>query len=77
MVSAFGDAGWQFVSPLQAFDDALYQQQPDTLPAGESLVWALAKAQGLPGLRYPAEDAQYEKPILQAQGLLPATPAGP
>ena len=77
LVSAFGDAGWQFVSPLQALDDALYQQQPDTLPAGESLVWALAKAQGLPGLRYPAEDAQYEKPILQAQGLLPATQAGP
>lgn len=77
LIHAFHAAGWQFVPPLQAFDDALYQQQPDTLPAGESLVWALAKAQGLPGLRYPAEDAQYEKPLLQAQGLLPATQAGP
>lgn len=77
LTHAFQAAGWQFVSPLQAFDDALYQQQPDILPAGESLVWALAKAQGLPGLRYPAEDAQYEKPLLQAQGLLPATQAGP
>ena len=77
LIHAFQAAGWQFVPPLQAFDDALYQQQPDILPAGESLVWALAKAQGLPGLRYPAEDAQYEKPLLQAQGLLPATQAGP
>ena len=71
LVSAFQESGWQFVSPLQAFDDPLYQQQPDILPAGESIVWSLAKAQGLPGLRYPAEDAQYEQPALQAQGLVP------
>jgi hypothetical protein len=38
--------------------------RPDILPAGESILWALAKQKGVPGLRYPAEDDVYEKPIL-------------
>ncbi|MEG1201583.1 MAG: polysaccharide deacetylase family protein [Comamonas sp.] len=66
--------GWQIASASQAFADPLYREQPNTLPAGESVVWALAKAQGLPNLRYPAEDARYEAPLLRDAGLLPTTP---
>lgn len=71
LVQAFRARGWNFIAPLQAFQDPLYTVPPDSLPAGESVVWAHAKLQQLPGLRYPAEDAVYEKPLLEAQGLLP------
>lgn len=71
LVKAFRSRGWSFVSPAAAFADSMYAEQPDVLPAGESIVWALAKASGVKELRYPAEDGVYEEPALQAQGLLP------
>ena len=61
VVAAFRDAGWEFVSPERAYRDPLYALTPQNEPAGESIVWALAKEQGLPGLRYPAEDSRYEQ----------------
>lgn len=71
IADAFRARGWMFVSPAEAFADPLYRATPNTLPAGESVVWALAKEAGEPALRYPAEDAIYEEPPLRAQGLLP------
>jgi peptidoglycan-N-acetylglucosamine deacetylase len=71
VVSAFRKQGWKVVSPQDAFGDALYATQPDVLPAGESIVWSLAKAVGVHGLRYPAEDSVYEAPRLKALGLIP------
>lgn len=71
VIAAFQAKGWVFVPPKDAFDDALYAAQPETLPAGESIVWALAKASGAAGLRYPAEDSVYEEPKLRAAALLP------
>lgn len=73
VIQAFEQRGWEFVSPLKAFEDPLYVVPMDTLPAGESIVWANAKAKGMEALRYPAEDSVYEKPSLQVQGLLPAS----
>ena len=63
--------GWQFVDAEHAFDDEVFRMQPDTVPAGESLIWALAKATGRYDsvLRYPGEDDVYEKPKLDAWGL--------
>ena len=42
-----------------------------TVPAGESLIWALAKETGRfnEQLRYPGEDEEYEKPKLDELGL--------
>ncbi|GAB2473918.1 hypothetical protein GCM10027082_26610 [Comamonas humi] len=71
VIAAFRARGWTFVSPKAAFDDPLYAAQPSTLPAGESVIWALAKEKGIDGLRYPAEDSVYETPKLRAQDLLP------
>ena len=41
------------------------------LPAGESLIWALAKESNKfdRSLRYPGEDGDYEKPKMDALGL--------
>jgi hypothetical protein len=55
----------------EAFADPVFRRQPDTVPAGESLIWALAKESGKfeTRLRYPGEDDVYEKPLLDQLGL--------
>lgn len=69
LIAMFRAKGWRVVDAKEAFDQPLLQTRPDVLPAGESLLWSLAKAAGLPGLRYPAEDGAYEKPLLDAFGF--------
>lgn len=71
VIAALAAHGWTILSADTAFQDPLYAQAPDTLPAGESIIWARAKASNLPGLRYPAEDSVYEEPLLRDAGLLP------
>jgi hypothetical protein len=41
------------------------------LPAGESIVWSLAKEKGViaKSLRYPAEDGEYENARMNKLGL--------
>jgi len=68
VLARFREAGWTIVSPLEAFRDPLYSRAPATLPAGESIVWGLARQADRPGLRYPAENDVYEKPALDALG---------
>jgi peptidoglycan-N-acetylglucosamine deacetylase len=71
VIEGFRNKGWHFVAARTALEDPLYRMQPDMLPAGESIIWALAKQRGTEGLRYPAEDAAYERPLLQRQGIPP------
>jgi len=46
------------------FLDAEPTMRPNIPPAGENILWALAKQKGIPGLPYPGEDGIYEKSIL-------------
>jgi len=71
VMDMFRTRGWQLVDVERAFQDEVFARQPDTVPAGESLVWALAKETGRydSKLRYPGEDDVYEKPILDKLGL--------
>lgn len=69
VIAMFRARGWTVVDARAAFEDPRFRLEPDVLPAGESLLWSLAKQKGLPGLRYPAEDDVYEKPLLDARGL--------
>jgi peptidoglycan-N-acetylglucosamine deacetylase len=71
VMNAFVGAGWQWIDASLAFEDPVFRSQPQTLPAGESLVWALAKETGRfeDRLRYPGEDDVYEKPKMDALGL--------
>lgn len=64
VIQMFRAKGWTITSPEAAFGDPIYQEQPKVLPAGEGLLWSLAKAKGVKGLRYPAEDGAYEKAML-------------
>ncbi len=63
--------GFSVIGAGEAFADPLYARRPATLPAGESLIWALAKETGRfeERLRYPGEDAPYEAPAMDARGL--------
>ena len=69
VIAMFRTAGWEIIDPAEAYEDAVYAKQPEVLPAGESIVWSLAKQAGIPNLRYPAEDGVYEEPKLDALGL--------
>lgn len=59
----FKKNGWELINASDAFNDEVFSQQPDILPAGESLVWAMAKETGMyeSMLRYPGEDSEYEE----------------
>jgi peptidoglycan/xylan/chitin deacetylase (PgdA/CDA1 family) len=69
VIELFRQRGWRIVAPEQAYADSLYRRQIDSLPAGESVIWAVAKHSHRPGLRYPTEDSSYEKPKLDKLGL--------
>ena len=71
VMTAFESAGWQWIDASLAFEDEVFRRQPQTLPAGESLVWALAKETGRfdSRLRYPGEDGDYEMPKMDALHL--------
>ena len=67
----FQDKGWRLIDAAHAFTDPVFSAAPDILPAGESIIWALAKESGKfnPILRYPGEDDSYEKPKMDKLGL--------
>lgn len=69
IIGMFRSRGWIIVPPAEAYQDPLYAEKPRVLPAGESILWSLAKQAGMPDLRYPAEDDVYEKPILDRLGF--------
>ncbi|MBA4144431.1 MAG: polysaccharide deacetylase, partial [Cytophaga sp.] len=71
LIKHFKDNGWEVTDADQAYEDAIYTETPNTIPAGESLIWALARMSGRfeKVLRYPAEDGEYEKPWMDKLGL--------
>jgi hypothetical protein len=71
LIKMFKEKGWEVINASEAYKDEIYQRAPQTLPAGESLIWALAKETGKyePQLRYPAEDSKYEEKKMDQLGL--------
>jgi peptidoglycan-N-acetylglucosamine deacetylase len=68
VMAAFEGAGWQWIDASLAFEDPAFQSQPKIVPAGESVVWALAKESGRfqDRLRYPGEDGECERAKMDA-----------
>ncbi len=66
LISFFKVQGWELVNASDAYSDEVFRLQPDVLPAGESLVWEMAKETGKYEalLRYPGEDGVYEEESL-------------
>jgi len=71
MIAGLRQDGWKWIDAAEAFQDPVFGREPKIVPAGESLVWALAKETGRfeDRLRYPGEDGDYEKPRMDALGL--------
>jgi len=71
VLQMFRSKGWDVADAARVFEDAVFSRAPRTVPAGESLIWALAKEDGryAAELRYPGESDEYEKPILDRLGL--------
>jgi peptidoglycan-N-acetylglucosamine deacetylase len=63
LIQHFRKMGWEIITPEEAYKDPIYNETPNILPAGESIIWAKAKESGKfeNKLRYPAEDGRYEK----------------
>jgi peptidoglycan/xylan/chitin deacetylase (PgdA/CDA1 family) len=71
LIKMFKAKGWNTVNATDAYTDAIYTATPSVVPAGESLIWSLAKENGSYEsiLRYPAEDSRYEEGKMNALGL--------
>lgn len=71
LIQYFKEKGWEVIDAHVAYKDKIYNELPNNIPAGESLIWTLARQSGRfeKVLRYPAEDGGYEKPFMDKLGL--------
>jgi peptidoglycan-N-acetylglucosamine deacetylase len=71
VLAMFEDQGWELIPAQTAYRDHVFSVAPRNVPAGESLIWAMAKESGkFEGkLRYPGESDEYEKDNLDRLGL--------
>jgi len=63
LMEAFENKGWELIDAAEAFNDPIFEMIPDIVPAGESIIWGLARESGKfdDVIRYPAEDSPYEE----------------
>jgi len=71
LITMFKEKGWVIIDAEDAYRDKIFTKQPTNIPAGEGLIWALARASGNFDelLRYPAEDSRYEQDEMDRLGL--------
>ncbi len=71
LIQMFQEKKWETINISDAYNNSVYSELPEILPAGESIVWALAKQTGKfdNELRYPGEDSEYEKDKMDKLGL--------
>ncbi|HET9477919.1 MAG TPA: polysaccharide deacetylase family protein, partial [Pyrinomonadaceae bacterium] len=70
-IAMFKSKGWQPIDAEAAFTDPVFESKPNVIPAGESIIWSLAKEKGTlaKSLRYPPEDSEYEAARMKKLGL--------
>jgi peptidoglycan/xylan/chitin deacetylase (PgdA/CDA1 family) len=71
LMDAFEKEGWGLIDAKDAFTDPIFEMIPDIVPAGESIIWGLARESGKfdDVIRYPAEDSPYEEEKMNKLGL--------
>jgi peptidoglycan-N-acetylglucosamine deacetylase len=71
LIAMFKSKGWQPIDAEEAFSDPVFTSKPKVLPAGESLIWSLAKEKGIlaKSARYPAEDGDDVAARMKQLGL--------
>lgn len=71
LLDMFKSKGWKLIDAADAFKDPVFFAEPKIVPAGESIIWAMAKETGKFNkvLRYPGEDSEYENAKMDKLGL--------
>jgi hypothetical protein len=71
LIQMFKSKDWEWVDAEKALADPMFSKKPNILPAGQSIVWALAKENGTIPMsqRYPAEDGDVELARIKKAGL--------
>jgi len=71
LLSMFEKKGWKIISAEAAINDSVFKSTPKIVPAGESILWGIAKETGRFNeiLRYPGEDGDYEENEMNNLGL--------
>jgi peptidoglycan-N-acetylglucosamine deacetylase len=71
LLDMFKSKGWKLIDAVDAFKDPVFSAEPKIVPAGESIIWAIAKESGKfdSELRYPGEDSEYEDAKMDKLGL--------
>ncbi|MCB0419057.1 MAG: polysaccharide deacetylase family protein, partial [Bdellovibrionales bacterium] len=69
LLAMFKAKGWTLIDASVAFQDPVFGIQTEVLPAGESILWSIAKANGDGSLRRPGEDSAYEKEAMDQKQL--------
>lgn len=71
LIAMFMKKNWMPIDAELAYNDKVFTAQPNVLPAGESIIWSLAKENSAiaKSLRYPAEDSRYEAARMKKLGL--------
>ena len=71
LIQMFKDKGWKWIDAEKAFADPVFSKRPNVLPAGQSIVWAVAKENGTIPMsqRFPAEDGEIELARIKKAGL--------
>lgn len=71
LIEMFKSKDWTPIDAQDAYEDGVFRATPVVLPAGQSLLWSLARETGRfdDVLRYPGEDGTYEAPKMDARGL--------
>jgi hypothetical protein len=71
LLDMFKKKGWKLIDATEAFKDPVFSAEPQIVPAGESIIWALAKQTGRFDslLRYPGEDSAYENAKMDKMNL--------
>jgi peptidoglycan/xylan/chitin deacetylase (PgdA/CDA1 family) len=71
LIAMFKSKGWQLIDAEDAFADPVFAAKPQVVPAGESIIWSIAKEKGIlpKATRYPAEDGDIEAARMKKLGL--------
>jgi peptidoglycan/xylan/chitin deacetylase (PgdA/CDA1 family) len=71
LIQMFKSKGWEWIDAEKAFTDQVFSRRPNVLPAGQSIVWAVAKENGTIPMdqKYPAEDGEIEMARIKKAGL--------
>ncbi|MDY7228348.1 polysaccharide deacetylase family protein [Hyalangium rubrum] len=72
VIAQFEQMGWTLTTPQAAFNDPIYQLQPDRTVAGQSLLLSMARSLGLgkfEGWERLVDDGDFEIEALKAQGI--------